>query len=42
MGSGSLAVVLAGVIISLIIPILIFVIAQRYIIEGMRIGGLKG
>ena len=42
MGSGNLAVVLAGVVLSLVVPVLIFIFAQRYLMEGMRLGGLKG
>jgi multiple sugar transport system permease protein len=42
MGTGSLSVVLAGVVISLI-PILILVIfAQRYFIQGIVLSGIKG
>ena len=43
LGNGNLAVVLAGVVLSFVVPLLVFIATQRYLIEGMRIGGgLKG
>jgi multiple sugar transport system permease protein len=42
MGSGSISVVLAGVVISLIPVLIIYLIGQRYLIEGLMIGGIKG
>lgn len=42
MGSGSISVVLAGVVISLIPVLIVYLIGQRYLIEGLMVGGLKG
>ncbi len=42
MGSGSISVILAGVVVSIIPPTLIFIFGQRYLVEGTRIGGIKG
>ncbi len=42
MGTGSVSVVLAGVVISLLPVFIIYLIGQRYLVEGLMIGGLKG
>jgi multiple sugar transport system permease protein len=42
MGTGSISIVLAGVILSLLPVVAIFLIGQRYLIEGITMGGLKG
>ena len=42
MGTGSLSVVLAGVVLSMIPVLLIFIFAQRYVIEGIARTGVKG
>jgi multiple sugar transport system permease protein len=42
MGTGSISVVLAGVIISLLPVLAVYLIGQRYLIEGIMMGGLKG
>jgi multiple sugar transport system permease protein len=42
MGTGSVAVTLAGVTIALVPVVLVFVLAQRYLIEGIALTGLKG
>ncbi|HEU5104148.1 MAG TPA: carbohydrate ABC transporter permease [Roseiflexaceae bacterium] len=42
MGTGSISVVLAGVILSLIPVLIIFLFGQRYLIEGITMGGVKG
>jgi len=42
LGTGSLSVVLAGVVISMTPVLLIFVFAQRYVIEGIARTGVKG
>ncbi|MCP4397484.1 MAG: carbohydrate ABC transporter permease [bacterium] len=42
MGNGSISVILAGVIVSIIPPTLIFIFGQQYLVEGARIGGIKG
>jgi multiple sugar transport system permease protein len=42
MGTGSISVVLAGVVLSLIPVLVIFMFGQRYLIEGMMKGGIKG
>jgi multiple sugar transport system permease protein len=41
-GSGSISVVLAGVILSLIPVLTLYVFAQKYLIEGITVGGVKG
>ena len=40
--TGSISVVLAGVVLSLIPVVIIFLIGQRYLIEGIMRGALKG
>ena len=42
MMTGSISVVLAGVVISLVPVILIFLVGQRYLIEGIMRGAIKG
>lgn len=42
MGTGSISVVLAGVILSLIPVLILFLFGQRYLIEGITMGGVKG
>jgi multiple sugar transport system permease protein len=42
MGTGSVSVVLAGVVIALLPVLLVFILAQRYLIEGIAMTGLKG
>lgn len=42
MGTGSISVVLAGVVLSLIPVFILFSFGQRYLIEGVMKGGLKG
>lgn len=42
LGTGSVSVVLAGVILSLIPTLIIFVIAQRRLVEGLTFGSVKG
>lgn len=42
LGSGNRASVLAGVLLSLIPPLIFYIFAQRYLIEGITIGGIKG
>jgi multiple sugar transport system permease protein len=42
MGTGSVSVVLAGVVIALVPVVLVFVLAQRYLIEGIAMTGIKG
>jgi multiple sugar transport system permease protein len=42
MGTGSLSVVLAGVVLSMIPVLLVFIFAQRYVIEGIARTGVKG
>jgi ABC-type glycerol-3-phosphate transport system permease component len=41
MGTGSVSVVMAGVVISLAIVLGVYVIGQRYLIEGLTTGSLK-
>ena len=40
--TGSIAVVLAGVVMSLVPVIIIFLFGQRYLIEGIMRGAIKG
>jgi multiple sugar transport system permease protein len=42
MGTGSISVVLAGVLISLLPVLVIYLFGQRYLVEGLMVGGLKG
>jgi multiple sugar transport system permease protein len=42
LGTGSVSVVLAGVVLSLIPVLLVYTVGQRYLIEGIAMGGLKG
>jgi multiple sugar transport system permease protein len=42
LGTGSISIVLAGVIVSLIPVLVIYLIGQRYLVEGIMMGGLKG
>ena len=42
MGTGSVSVVLAGIVISLLPVLALFIIAQRFVIEGLMRGGIKG
>jgi multiple sugar transport system permease protein len=41
-GSGNQASVIAAVILSLIPPLLFYIFGQRWLIEGLSLGGLKG
>jgi multiple sugar transport system permease protein len=40
-GNGNLSAVLAGVTLSLIPALLIYIFGQRYLVEGLTVGGLK-
>ncbi|MFC5447737.1 carbohydrate ABC transporter permease [Paenibacillus aestuarii] len=40
-GTGNLSAVLAGVTLSLIPPLLFYMFGQKYLIEGLSVGGLK-
>ena len=42
MATGSISVVLAGIVLSTIPVIIIYILGQRYLIEGLMAGGLKG
>jgi multiple sugar transport system permease protein len=42
MGTGSVSVVVAGVTIALVPIVILFVLAQRYLIEGIALTGIKG
>lgn len=41
MGMGNISEILAGVVVSLIVPILLYAWGQRYLIEGIALSGLK-
>jgi len=42
MMTGSISVVLAGVVLSLIPVLIVYLFGQRYLMEGIMMGGLKG
>lgn len=42
MGTGSISVVLAGIVLSTLPVIIIYILGQRYLLEGLMVGGLKG
>jgi len=42
MGTGSVSVVLAGVVLAVVIVLMIYLLGQRYLIEGLTMGGVKG
>ena len=42
LGTGSVSVVLAGVVLSLIPTLIVFLIAQRRLVEGLTFGSVKG
>ena len=42
MGSGNLSVVMAAVTLAIVPIVIIFIICQHYIVEGLASGGLKG
>jgi multiple sugar transport system permease protein len=42
MATGSISVVLAGIVLSTIPVIIIYVFGQRYLVEGLMLGGVKG
>ena len=42
MATGSISVVLAGIVLSTIPVVIIYILGQRYLVEGLMLGGLKG
>jgi multiple sugar transport system permease protein len=42
MGSGSISVVLAGVVLSLLPVLGVYLVGQQYLIKGIIMGGIKG
>ena len=42
MGTGSISVVLAGIVLSTVPVVVIYILGQRYLLEGLMAGGLKG
>jgi multiple sugar transport system permease protein len=42
LGTGSISVVLAGVVVSLLPVLIVYLLGQRYLVEGIMMGGLKG
>ena len=42
LGTGSISVVLAGVVVSLLPVLAVYLVGQRYLVEGIMMGGLKG
>jgi multiple sugar transport system permease protein len=41
MGTGSMSVILAGITVSLVMPIVLYSFGQRYLIEGIALTGVK-
>ncbi|MDL2228763.1 carbohydrate ABC transporter permease [Treponema sp. OttesenSCG-928-L16] len=41
MGTGSMSVILAGIFVSLLMPIILFAFGQRYLVEGIALSGVK-
>ena len=41
-GSGNLSVIMAGVVLSIIVPALIYIWGQRFILQGTITKGIKG
>ena len=41
MMTGSISVVLAGIVLSIIPVLIVYAIGQRYLVEGIMMGGLK-
>lgn len=42
MATGSISVVLAGIVLSTIPVVIIYIFGQRYLVEGLMMGGVKG
>lgn len=42
MATGSISVVLAGIVLSTVPVIIIYILGQRYLVEGLMMGGVKG
>lgn len=42
MATGSISVVLAGIVLSTIPVIIVYILGQRYLVEGLMMGGVKG
>ncbi|XID93898.1 carbohydrate ABC transporter permease [Paenibacillaceae bacterium WGS1546] len=42
MRNASISIILAGVIVSLIVPLVLFAVGQRYLIKGISLTGIKG
>lgn len=40
-GSGNLSTILAGIMMSILATVIVFIFGQRYLIEGVAIGGVK-
>ncbi|MFC5649164.1 carbohydrate ABC transporter permease [Paenibacillus solisilvae] len=40
-GSGNLSAILAGVALSLVVPLLFYIFGQKYLVDGITAGGLK-
>ena len=39
--TGNQSAILAGIILSLVAPLLFFLFGQRYLVEGINLGGVK-
>ncbi len=42
LNSGNQSVVIAGVLLSMLAPVIFYMFGQRYLIEGVTLGGIKG
>lgn len=42
MGGGSISIILAGVMMTIIPPLIVFILGQKNIMKGIRVGGTKG
>jgi multiple sugar transport system permease protein len=41
-GTGSVAIILAGVVLALLPTLLLYIFSQRYLVEGIASSGIKG
>ena len=42
MMTGSISVVLAAIVMATLPVVIVYIFGQRYLIEGLMVGGLKG
>jgi len=41
MRQGNVSEIMAGVVVSLIVPVLFYLIAQRHLVDGIALSGVK-